>query len=137
MLLCDIIHKVIMTNPRSLALCGLAAGALFLGGCGGASGVATSDGPTLSVTAADTMKFSSDTLNVKAGQPVTIVFKNSGIIAHDLVTSGAEKNVRLVNVGSGKQQSATFESNKPGTYQFVCEQPGHKDAGMVGKIVVS
>jgi uncharacterized cupredoxin-like copper-binding protein len=91
----------------------------------------------MTVIGTDAMKYAPDTLNVKAGEPVTIVFKNGGIIAHDLVTSGADKNVKLVNLGSGKQQQGTFEANKPGTYEFVCQQPGHKEAGMVGKIVVS
>jgi uncharacterized cupredoxin-like copper-binding protein len=126
-----------MVNPRALAFCALAAGTLFLGGCGGTAGETASAGPSMTVTGIDAMKYAPDTLNVKAGEPVTIVFKNSGIIAHDLVTSGADKNVKLVNLGSGKQQRATFEANKPGTYEFVCQQPGHKEAGMVGKIVVS
>jgi uncharacterized cupredoxin-like copper-binding protein len=126
-----------MVKPRVLVICTLAAGTLLLGGCGGTAGATVADGPSMTVIGTDAMKYAPDTLNVKAGEPVTIVFKNGGIIAHDLITSGADKNVKLVNLSSGKQQQATFEASKPGTYEFVCQQPGHKEAGMVGKIVVS
>jgi uncharacterized cupredoxin-like copper-binding protein len=128
-----------MWNPRAALFAGLTASVLFVGGCGG-SGKATdagASGPSITVTGTDAMKYDPDTINVKAGQPVTIVFKNGGIIAHDFVTTGGDTNVKLTGVGSGRQQTGTFEANKPGTYQFVCNQPGHKEAGMVGKIVVS
>jgi len=126
-----------MVNVRLFMLGGVAASTLLINGCGSAGTEAAASGPAITITAADTMKFQPDRIEVKAGQPVTIVFKNSGIIAHDFITTGADTNVKLVNVGMGKQQSATFEANKPGTYQFVCNQPGHKEAGMVGTIVVS
>jgi uncharacterized cupredoxin-like copper-binding protein len=125
-----------MSHVRAALFGGLVAGTLLIGGCGSA-GTETATGSAIAVTGSDTMKYAPDTINVPAGQPVTIAFKNGGIIAHDFITTGADKNVKLVNVGSGKQQTATFEANKPGTYQFVCNQPGHKEAGMEGKIVVS
>jgi len=125
-----------MVNVRFLLFGVLASGTLLLNGCGGAGMEAAASGSSIAVTGSDTMRYAPDTINVKAGEPVTIVFKNGGVIAHDFVTTGADKNVNLVNLGSGKQQSATFEANKPGTYQFVCNQPGHKEAGMAGKIVV-
>ena len=117
-------------------LCGLAATTLFIGGCGGAAETAPA-GPVITVSGTDTMRFNPETIEVKAGQPVTISFKNAGVIAHDFITDGADKNARLVNVGGGRTQTATFEASKPGTYQVLCNQPGHKEAGMVGKIVVS
>ena len=118
-------------------VCGLACGALLLGGCGTTGVAASTNGQTINVTGNDAMRFQPDTITVKAGQPVTIAFKNAGIIPHDFVSDGADTNVRLVNVGSGRTQSGTFEASKPGTYQVVCSQPGHKEAGMVAKIVVT
>jgi uncharacterized cupredoxin-like copper-binding protein len=32
--------------------------------------------------------------------------------------------------------TATFTIATPGTYTFICEQPGHEQAGMKGTIVV-
>jgi uncharacterized cupredoxin-like copper-binding protein len=123
-------------NARFLALVTLASGCLVLGGCGG-SAAAALPSDAVQVSGTDAMRFAPDTITAKAGQPVTLAFKNAGIIPHDLITEGGDKNARLVNVGSGKQQTAVFQANKPGTYAFVCNQPGHKEAGMVGKIVVS
>ena len=123
-------------NHRFFLVYGAAAASLLVGGCGGAAGAAPT-GPVITVAGTDAMRFNPETIEVKAGQPVTISFKNAGVIAHDFVTEGADKNARLVNVGGGRTQNATFEASKPGTYQVVCIQPGHKEAGMVGKIVVS
>lgn len=126
------------TNARRAVLGALLAGAVILGGCGAeTTGAQTSSaGSGVTVTGLDTMRFSPDTITAKAGEPLVITFKNSGVIPHDLITEGGEKNVKLVNVGGGKQQSGTFLAGKPGEYRFVCIQPGHKEAGMVGTIVV-
>lgn len=83
------------------------------------------------------MRFVPETITVKAGEPVNIVFQNAGIIAHDLISQGADTNVTLVNVGGGKRQSGTFLASKAGEYRVFCRQPGHTEAGMVGKIIVS
>ena len=126
-----------LSTRRAAVLLPLVTGALILGGCGGAAAAQAPSGTTLTVNGSDTMRYSPDTLTVKTGEAVTIAFKNTGVIPHDLITEGADKNARLVNVGAGKAPTAVFQANKPGTYTFVCNQPGHKEAGMVGKIVVS
>jgi plastocyanin len=111
-------------------------------GCGGSDGSAAagpaSDGPVTATTIVglDTMKFNPETIKVKAGTQLKITFRNAGIIAHDLVTEGGTQNAKLVNVGSSKSQEGTFLANKPGEYKILCTQPGHVEAGMVGKIVV-
>ena len=116
-----------------------AAGSVLLNGCGGspAASASAADAPVVNVTGMDNMKFDPSTIQVKAGQPVNIAFKNGGIIPHDFVTTGADTNVKLLNVPSGQTKTATFLANKPGTYQVICNQPGHKEAGMVAQIVVS
>jgi plastocyanin len=128
-----------MTLYRHVIYGLLLAGALVTSACGGsvADGAAASNtGPTIVVEGLDTMRFRPDPITVKAGEAVTITFKNVGVIAHDLITEGADKNARLVNIGGGKQASATFLANKPGSYSVVCIQPGHREAGMVTKVIV-
>lgn len=88
------------------------------------------------VVGLDTMKFNPEAISVKAGTPLVITFRNAGIIVHDLVTVGGTENAKLVNVGAGKSQNGTFLAEKPGTYRIVCAQPGHPEAGMIGKIIV-
>lgn len=125
-------------KQRAMVVLGVLAMALLAGACGTA-GAATegANGPAIVVTGTDTMRFSPDTIQAKAGQPLTINFKNAGLIPHDLITEGATRNVRLVNVLPGRAQSGTFVAQQPGEYTFYCSQPGHREAGMVGKIVVS
>ena len=111
--------------------------AVGAGGCG-SSAVAGDAGaaPGTLVVGLDSMRFNPDTIGAKAGEPLTISFRNGGILAHDLITEGADRNVKLINVAGGKLASGVFQANKPGTYAVVCIQPAHKEAGMVGKIVV-
>ena len=108
---------------------------LVVGGCGEAPPADL--GPAIEVSGTDLpMRFEPETITVKAGQPVLIAFKNKGVIQHDYISSGAEKNVRLANVFGGREAKGVFQASKPGTYTVLCVQPGHKEAGMVGKIVV-
>jgi uncharacterized cupredoxin-like copper-binding protein len=88
------------------------------------------------VAGLDSMRFAPEAITVKAGQPVRIVFRNQGVLVHDYISEGAERNVRLANVPGGRTASGTFQANKPGTYNVVCIQPAHKEAGLVGKIIV-
>jgi len=124
-------------RQRRVLLGALVVLTLGLTGCGG-SAVASDAGDSTAITVVglDTMRFTPDTIKVKAGEPTKIVFRNSGILIHDLITEGGNKPVKLANLGGGKAASGVFQSASPGTYTFVCVQPGHKEAGMVGKIVV-
>lgn len=108
-------------------------------------------------------KFSPNQITVKVGQPVTIVYKDGGSVDHELeVDSMPASNVSLDLSQSGKipedeQDEAmgdaagnqvheyaaaggtavvTFTPTQAGTYNFACNLPGHKEAGMTGTIVV-
>ena len=94
-------------------------------------------GRQLVVSGQDTMRFSPDTLEVRAGEAVTLTLKNDGALLHDLVTKGASEDARITNVPGRGQKSATFRALSAGTYQVVCPQPGHTEAGMVARIVVT
>ena len=71
---------------------------------------------------------------MKQGQSVTINLKNDGTIVHDFHVP--DLNVASNNVDPKGNSSVTFTPDKPGTFQFLCTQPGHADAGMTGKLVV-
>lgn len=102
----------------------------------GQPGEAAPDAPVIAVVGTDTMRFEPETVRVKVDEPVTISFKNVGVIVHDYISSGADKNVKLANVLGGREARGVFKASKPGTYQVLCVQPGHREAGMVGRIVV-
>ena len=90
----------------------------------------------VAVVGLDTMRFAPETLAVASGERVTIVFRNAGLVPHDLVSQGATEDIRLVDVPRGREAQGVFRGTSPGTYLFVCTQPAHTGAGMVGRITV-
>src|SRR5918997_645921 len=106
-----------MPVRRALLLPPLAA-LLALTSCGEA--IPADAGPAIEIGGTDTMRFEPETITVKAGQPVLIAFKNKGVIVHDYISSGAEKNIRLANVLGGRTAQGVFQASKPGTYTVLC-----------------
>jgi uncharacterized cupredoxin-like copper-binding protein len=84
-------------------------------------------------------RFSPSALTVRAGQPVRLVLRNEGGAVHDFTLSagaaGLTEEVNVVAAG-GSTASVTFTPTAPGTYEFVCGQPGHEAAGMTGTLTV-
>ena len=135
---------------RILVSAALPAVALILGACAG---------PRLqeaSLTAVD-MAFQPDALEVTAGRLVRLTRVNEGALDHDfsilempMETTGAtavampghDMGAMTVDpqlhmaVTMGMSNTIEFTPTKPGTYEFFCTVPGHKDAGMVGTLVV-
>jgi plastocyanin len=137
-----------------------AVGILALAGCGGgndsssggsgASGGSTStpsgnsstssssssgSGSTLALAAdpSGALKFDKKALKAKAGK-VTIDFTNQASIPHAVAVEGNGVDQEGQTVTGGKNTlSVTL---KKGTYTFFCPVPGHRQAGMVGKLVV-
>jgi plastocyanin len=100
----------------------------------GTSGSA--NGTSFTVNASDQMRFDPQTLNVAAGQPVSVMLVNGGALIHDIVIGeGVEQPVKIEAAGKQSAQG-TFTMLRPGTYTYVCAQPGHEAAGMNGTIVV-
>lgn len=79
-------------------------------------------------------KFNPSSISVKAGEQVRVVFKNIGSVPHDFVIP--DLGIRTKVIGSGSTDTVEFTASKGGAYQFICSVPGHKEAGMIGKIVV-
>jgi plastocyanin len=71
---------------------------------------------------------------VIAGRAVTLVLDNSGAeTEHDLVVSAYGFRVQA-RAGETARKSTVFE--KPGEYEYSCDLPGHRDAGMKGTLIV-
>lgn len=71
-------------------------------------------------------------LEIPANQDVKILLPNLGASAHDFSIDALGINVSLP---AGETGEVTINA-KPGTYEFYCNVPGHKEAGMVGTLVV-
>ena len=105
--------------------------AVVLASCGG-GGAAAGPSNDLTITMTE-FKFDPVNPTVNAGQPIKLRVKNAGTVEHDIVIDKAGVNL-LVKAGA----SAAKEIPAPaaGTYDIVCSIAGHKEAGMVGKLIV-
>ncbi len=128
--------------------------AVVLSGCSGAaSGGGAAAPQEITVTASD-FKFEPEEIAIAANRPVKIVLQNAGAVEHDwsimeipvvgVTESGDEHSMGNtaqmpdVHVAAMHGQSGhlEFTPTAPGTYAFWCTVPGHKETGMVGKLVV-
>lgn len=79
------------------------------------------------------IKFDVTMLQVQAGQPIELTYKNSGSIDHAFKIEGL---VDEVKIRPGQSHVFKFTVDQPGEYPFVCAMPGHEMAGMVGRLMV-
>ena len=110
--------------------------AIALAACGGgAAGTSSGGSSPLNVTLTATeFKYDPNTINAAPGQTINITLKNTGSVDHTFVFTPA--NFKMT-VSPGKSDTKTFTApTAPGSYDFLCDVAGHKEAGMTGKLVV-
>jgi uncharacterized cupredoxin-like copper-binding protein len=83
------------------------------------------------------MQFTPTRISVKAGQPVQLTFENDGHVVHDFTLAQGVATRFQTAASGGQQTTGTFAVTAPGTYTFVCAQPGHESAGMKGTLIAS
>jgi len=77
--------------------------------------------------------FSEKEITIPANTNIQLTLVNEGVLQHDFVIDDPAISTGALNSG----ESATVTLNlPPGTYQFYCSLPGHKEAGMVGALIV-
>lgn len=120
----------------------VAAAALFTGPAG----------QSLALEMAD-LKFSTTALTAKSGEVVEVILANKGSIEHDfsIAKLPGEKALRVggkdtdvaraknevhAHLRSGEAGVVRLKASSPGTYEFFCTVPGHKEAGMKGTLTV-
>lgn len=109
---------------------------------------------TVQVDMADTMRFTPETLTVKKGETVRFIVKNNGKQLHEMVI-GTQKELKehaelmrkfptmehdepyMAHVAPGKREEIIWQFTKAGEFHYGCLVPGHFEAGMKGKIVVT
>ena len=109
---------------------------------------------TIEVGMSDTMRFSPATIAAKRDETIRFVVKNNGKLKHEMVL-GTVKELKAhaalmqkfpemehadpnqVSVEPGKTGELIWQFTKNGTFDFACLQPGHFEAGMVGKVTVA
>ena len=92
-------------------------------------------GETLKLAAdKSALKFDKTSLTAKAGK-VTLEMENPSQLPHAIAIKGNGVDVDGKTVGKGEKSVASADL-KPGTYEFYCPVPGHKEAGMKGTLTV-
>jgi len=128
--------------------------AISLTGCAGAG--ASQAATEITVEATD-FAYNPVSVTVPAGQPVTLTLNNTGAVEHDFVVD----NINVIDVQAsdtgpaahhqmgdapeydlhffaraGDTAVLNFTAMEPGTYEVFCSIEGHKEAGMIGKLIV-
>jgi uncharacterized cupredoxin-like copper-binding protein len=77
--------------------------------------------------------FEPETVTIAANTPVTVTLTNSGAAPHNFSIDQLQIDQ---DVQPGETKTITITA-PAGTYQFYCNVPGHKEAGMVGTLTVA
>lgn len=108
---------------------------------------------TVTVSMSDDMRFTPAAVDVRLGETVRFVLKNSGRLMHEFVlgTGGVlNKHAALMakfpgmehdepymaHVAPGKTGELVWTFNRPGQFDFACLILGHYQAGMKGRVHV-
>ncbi len=75
------------------------------------------------------------TITVEKGKGVHVVAKNVGKADHNFAVPEFAARTKLQP--SGTEAKTAFLAETAGEFEYVCEVPGHKEAGMVGKLIVT
>ena len=120
----------------------------------GQTGKASDAKRTITIEMSDAMRFSPAAVQVKQGETVRFVVKNTGKIKHEMVL-GTEAELKehyelmkkfpgmehadpnMVTVHPGQTGEIVWKFTRAGTVSFACLQPGHYDAGMKGVVMVA
>ena len=116
----------------------LAALALLTTACGAARPAAadkSGSAPREVTVTATEMAFSPASIEVAAGQPVKLTFRNNGVVEHNW-QGQVDGEAILVTAQPRQSASKTFTPRTAGTYKFICSVPGHEQAGMVATLTV-
>ena len=101
----------------------------------------------------DNMRFTPDKLEVRQGETIKFVLRNTGAVMHEFVL-GTKKELDehaalmvkfptmehsepyMAHVAPGKTGEIIWTFNRAGDFDFACLIAGHYSAGMVGKVKV-
>ena len=99
------------------------------------------------------MMFLPDRVEVKRGEQIRFMIRNSGLLDHEFILATTDENVKHAEemkknpemehddpnakrVAPGKNSEVVWRFTKAGQFEFGCLIPGHREAGMIGAIVV-
>lgn len=72
-------------------------------------------------------------ISAAPGQKINITITNDGLVRHNLEIP--ELNID-VNIEVGESKTVSFVATESGTLEFICNEPGHEELGMIGTITI-
>jgi uncharacterized cupredoxin-like copper-binding protein len=106
----------------------------------------------VNVVMSDTMRFAPEPITVKAGEEITFVVTNEGLIVHEFFVGTEDEQVEhaaemaaggmshghdnALSLKAGETGSLTMTFADAGSLLIGCHEPGHYDAGMVANLTV-
>lgn len=78
-------------------------------------------------------RFTPDVIQVEEGNTIVINFSNPDSVPHLIYLPEFEQHIGLP---PGNEFTLEFVVDKTGTFEFICNVPGHLEAGMTGLLVV-
>ena len=99
------------------------------------------------------MEYAPNRIEVKRNEQIRFVLKNVDKESHEFLLATAADNRKHAaimkkhpemehddpnakTVAAGRESEILWRFNKPGTFEFVCLIPGHREQGMVGTVRV-
>jgi uncharacterized cupredoxin-like copper-binding protein len=127
-----------MQKFSRLSLLAVVVLAVALTACGGGGGGAQpAAGKVINVDATE-FEFSPKAFSGTVGEKLTFKINNKGTVDHNFVilNAGGSQELTKTTVKVGSSALLDFTPPAAGDYQVDCNLPGHKEAGMVGKLTV-
>ena len=99
------------------------------------------------------MTFTPDRIEVRKGEQIKFVLRNNGELDHEFLLASTAANLKHADAMAKNPDMAHDDPNgkrlaprkagemvwkftKHGTFEYSCLIPGHREAGMVGTIIV-
>lgn len=99
------------------------------------------------------MMFIPDKVEIRKGEQVRFMLRNSGLLDHEFVLASTEDNLKHAEdmkkypdmehddpnakrLAPNKASEIVWRFTKTGEFEYGCLIPGHREAGMTGKIIV-
>jgi len=108
----------------------------------------------IKVDMTDNMRYTPADLTISEGETVKFVVHNSGKVLHEMVLGTSQAlaehaalmkrfpemehaDANMAHVRPSRDGEIVWQFTRPGEFRFACLQPGHFEAGMVGKVTVT
>lgn len=108
---------------------------------------------TIEVVMDDTMRFTPESITVRAGETIRFEVRNTGRVPHEMVLGSKQAldaharmmstmphmqhdEPNMLTLQADETGELLWQFDQEGTVDFVCLIPGHREAGMSGSITV-